>query len=151
MLISLMTNVSPVNVVNKNVSIKQTVEGTLREPSSVVDPIVMLELDFNPSLCNYAIIKEFNRSYFITDWVAEGPTRWRASMHCDVLSSFWNRGLSNSTCIVGRNEYQRQDDLIDDQMYFTADSLYGVYNFPGNPMNGSGYVTIIAGAGSAKP
>ena len=150
MYISLLVNNSPANVVNKNVTIKKTVQGNLREGSSVVDPVILFELDENPTLYNYAIITEFNRSYFITDWVCERTGLWRATMHCDVLSSFWNRGISSSMCVVGRNEYQRQDDLIDDQMYFTADSLYGVYAFPNTPFNGAGYSMIVAGAGSSE-
>ena len=147
--VTLLVNKSPANMINKQVNVKKVLQGNLREGSSVVDPIILFELDENPTLFNYAYIPQFNRSYFITDWVIERTGLWRATMHCDVLTSFWDKGLSLSTCVVGRNEYQRQDDLVDDQMYFTADSLYGVYQFPATPLNTSvGYSMIVAGAGS---
>lgn len=148
MTIYLYSNGSPTNYVKKSLSESWQLDGYLREPCSVVDPTMIIETTIVPTNYNYAYIPQFGRYYFVTEWVQESQNRWRISMHCDVLSTYWSKGLSTSSCVVGRNSYKRQDDLVDEQMYFTADSLYSIYDFPSTPFSGSNgsYVLILAGS-----
>lgn len=148
MTITFYNNSSPANYVKKSLVPGVSLEGYLRGPSSVIDPVVIIEIQ-NVSGANYAYITEFGRFYFITNWVQESTGRWRCEMHCDVLSTWWSKGLNQSNIIASRNSYRRQDDLVDDMMYFTADSLYGIYEFPNKPFAqavGRNYIVMLAGA-----
>ena len=150
--LSLYINTSPKNWVHKNLISERSLTGTLRTPCSVSDPIIEVERDDNTVLdFNYAYIKEFHRYYYITDIVSNNKKLWVIHMHVDVLMSFWDAGISTSMCIVARNVAKKQLDLVDDEMYFTADNIYVQYNFPQNPFNTQivgnyrNYVLVLAG------
>lgn len=150
MTLTLYVNTSPTNFVNKTKTVISTVEGVLREGCSIVDPVLDIESSGSPGTTNYAYLSEYDRFYFVKEWVSIAKGLWRVYLHCDVLSTFWNKGISQSKCICARNSYQRQDDLVDEQMYFTADSLYAVYNFPQSPFTGNAgqrnYVVLLSGS-----
>lgn len=153
MTLTLSINTSPKNWVHKNLISLRELTGTLRSPSSVSDPVIEVERDDNTVLdFNYAYIPQFHRYYYITDIVSNNKKLWEIHMHVDVLMSFWDMGISSSMCIVGRNVAQKQLDLVDDEMYFTADSIYVQYNFPQSPFTtqiGGGnlnYVVTLAGS-----
>ncbi len=155
MTLTLMVNSSPQNYVNKKTSNKFEVTGTLRQPTSITDPVIELQIQpgISPGGYNYAYIDEFQRYYYVTDWITNSNNLWECHMHVDVLSSFWNRGLRQSPCVALRSTNKKQYDLPDAQMLFTADTLYSCFEFPKRPFSSTPerpYVMVVAGAGKSS-
>lgn len=75
-------------------STKQPSGGTayqiiLKHGCSIIRPTVSLDIGQagNPTAYNYCYIPEFNRYYFVSDWIFENRL-WTASLKVDVLASF---------------------------------------------------------------
>ena len=73
-----MYNNEPMNKIGKTPETKFTLEGTLKEESSIVDPVILIEKD-NPIEANYAYIAEFERYYYIKD-ISKSQARAPASL-----------------------------------------------------------------------
>lgn len=137
----------------KAISLVQTLTGTLRNGTSIVNPVILVELNSVPDF-NYMAILEFNRKYFVNNIVSTHNNLWEIHAHCDVLSTFWP-DIRVADCIVKRNEYKRTKDLVDSEVWVTAKSKFGVKKFPNRPLNnvddlqGKRYVMVLTGAGSA--
>lgn len=123
-------NNEPMNKITKNIgnNTKQfTCTGVLRDESSVVDPVILIE-HTNPVSANYAYIAEFRRYYYIRNWEAVRSGLWRCTMHTDVLKTF-SEGILGSPCVVSKssnrfnlylndNDYKiKQNDLISTQVF----------------------------------
>lgn len=144
-------NNSPKNKVTKDLTELFTLTGKLREGTSMVNPTIIVEKTI-PPLFNYCYIPDFYRYYFVESINNINNKLWSISLHCDVLSTYWNN-IKTCDCIVSRNEFKRINDLRDDEIWTTADSLYSVIQFPNTPFDvqtGTDirYVMILAGAGS---
>jgi len=102
--ISLMINNSPKEQLDKNTSVIQTVSGTLKEETSIIDPIIKIQGDISSfNNCNYMYIPEFNRFYFVNDLRSITYNIFEVSGHVDVLSTYKAQIRSNNA-IVRRQE-----------------------------------------------
>lgn len=101
--IELMYNGDEYNKINKNPASRLTVQGTLKEETSIVDPVVLIEYDGTLNNVNYARISEFNRWYFITDISSVRTGLWRVAMHCDVLKTY-SEAILGSSGVIARQE-----------------------------------------------
>lgn len=132
-------NNEPMNKISKNVNNEiMTLEGTLRDESSIVDPVILVECP-SPITANYAYIAAFHRYYFIRDISAfrsyEDENRvmhnlWRITMHTDVLKTF-AEGILGSPCIVaktGGNDFNLY--LPDPNYKRQQNDRYGFVEFP---------------------
>lgn len=90
-----------------------TLEGTLREATSVTTPTIILKLDDKPNF-NYVYINEFNRYYFVEDIVSIRNNLWSVSLSVDVLMSY-KLAILNCSGFVERNEFNFNSKLIDDK------------------------------------
>ena len=93
------------NKLSKTLGTGTQLTGTMRERSSLIDPVILVESATVPGW-NYAYIADFGRYYFITEIVAEQYKMFRISMHVDVLMSY--KGVKNgasSTGIYGLKPY----------------------------------------------
>lgn len=77
------------NKLNKTYTASVSLTGNLKDDTSVVDPIILV----NASLatlagCNYMYIATFGRYYYITDVVSKGANLVEVHGHCDVLKSY---------------------------------------------------------------
>ena len=151
MTINTFNNSSPNNKVIKNLTAVAELTGYLREGTSLENPVVTIESDSVPSF-NYAEIPDFNRKYFVTTIRSVTTKIWEIHMHCDVLSTYWS-SISTSECLVDRSETKRTADLVDSELWCTADSLYGVKKFSQQPLTGGTatkrFVMVVPGAGVA--
>ena len=84
----LYTNNSDNKKVGKSLSVQATINGTLREGCSMVDPVIQFsDSVVNNAIAaasNYAKIADFGRYYYITDIICVGKF-WEVHMHCDVI------------------------------------------------------------------
>ena len=142
-------NNSERNSVTKSVTTLATLTGVLREGSSIIDPIVMIEsttLTFVSA--NYCTIQEFGRSYFINDIVLVRTGLIELHCHVDVLSSFAAQIKANKGIV------KRQENRESFNLYINDGSLVAYQNpyvltepFP-NGFTGASFILVVAG-GSA--
>lgn len=99
-----------------------TVTGYLKEPCSVMNPVIAIQ-NYNfvngtvsPVQCVYAYIQEFNRYYFISDWIWNDGV-WNVRMNVDVLGS-WR------TEIGTMSEYVLRTDSTSNFNPHVSDSAY---------------------------
>ena len=144
MKITLYTNNSEKNKLEKNLTNAKEFSGNLREESSIVNPSILIQTE-NPSSYNYAYIPEFKRYYFIIDAVSVRTNIWRISLHCDVLMSFKNE-IKGTQVILSDTEVTGQTNyMAGEQWASTVKTATDIVSFP-NTMNiGGDYILITAG------
>ena len=138
-------NISEKNKIGKKLLNKLTLNGNLREESSVINPTILVEHN-NLSVYNYAYIPDFKRYYFVSEITSVRNGLWRASLKVDVLESF-KKDILNLSCIVDKQQNQSYNNYIDDGSYINrADSFVEIANYQ-NGFNSSGeFILITAGA-----
>lgn len=77
-----------------------TTQGTLREGTSIVNPVILVECTIPGFIRNYAYIPIFQRYYFITDVKSVRKNLWEISLKCDVLMTFKSGILSIRTRVL---------------------------------------------------
>lgn len=160
--IQLGTNNSAVNVVDKEFTDLFSAQGTLRGPSSIIDPVVTILLsnrDEYISACNYAYIPAFHRYYYITNIIAvEGvidttpeatpqPHQlWEFHMHVDVLMSFKDQ-IRAQSAVVARQE-STYNLMLDDGFFMTYANpklQTRLFSVP-DPFETQEFVLVVAGS-----
>lgn len=92
------------NKIQKTVTTMQSFEGKIKEPSSVVDPVILIQADLSAVAgYNYAYIPAFRRRYYINNIKSATNDTCTISLHVDVLASFVD-DLMNCAGYVERNE-----------------------------------------------
>lgn len=102
--ITLQTMTSEKNKVDKTITDIATVTGVLKDESTIVDPVVLIEANLsNLILANYMTIPAFGRSYFLHPPKSVNSNLVEISGHCDVLSSF-KAQIRTNRAIINRSE-----------------------------------------------
>ena len=78
-------NDSNTNVVNKNITLVDTVNFNLKSDNSILQPIILIK---KYTKGNYCYIKEFNRYYYITDIKLLTGGLYQLQLEIDVLMSY---------------------------------------------------------------
>lgn len=139
-----MYNNEPMNKINKTPVEKFTLTGELRDESSIVDPVILIE-HAKPIEANYAYIPEFNRYYYIKDITSVRTGLWRITMHTDVLKTF-SEGILNSPCIVAKSSSRFNLYLNDSDYKCQQNDIVMTKTFPqGFNIAGSYYVITCLG------
>lgn len=101
------------NTVTKNLDndTSVTMNGTLRSGTSLVNPTILVQSG-TTFMWNYAYIPAFNRYYFITDVQAVSFTMYEISMRCDVLMTY-REGILAQTTRVLRSQNKHNWDYTD--------------------------------------
>lgn len=144
MTITLCRNISEKNAVNKTLTELTTLTGTLREQSSIIDPVIHIEGidDFIGSM-NYAYIPEFNRYYFVTNIESVRAGLWRVSFHVDVLYTYRTQ-IRKNYAIIERNEIEYDLKLNDGLFKTQQNPRIAQFPFPSG-FNTWNFVLAVAG------
>lgn len=144
--IVLQHSASPKEKLTKNITDEITLTGTLKDGSSVTDPVVMIERSSLPLNCNYATISSFGRSYFITGFKSVTYNMWEVSLHVDVLSTYATK-IRQQVAIIGKNERSFNLYLNDSRFRCYQNPHIVVKQFPNafNPANFSLVLAVCAG------
>lgn len=143
--ITLYTNRSEMKKLDKTLELIDSVSGTLKDETSIINPVVIVRYPLESlNSCNYVVIPAFKRSYFVTDIVSPSVGLVELSCHVDVLSSFADDIRSNQAIIY------RQENLWN---LYLDDGSFKVYQnamvltkaFPSG-FPGAGFVLSVAGA-----
>ena len=87
--IMLQRNASEKNKVNKTLTTITTMTGTLKNETSIIDPIIIFEGSLpNLKNCNYCTISEFGRAYFVNNIRSVRNGLIELTCHVDVLSTY---------------------------------------------------------------
>lgn len=143
MQLNLYRNNSEPNKVGKSLTSLLSLNGTLREQTSIINPTITIETS-GPILANYAYIPQFQRYYFITDIESVKEGLWSISMRCDVLESFKNQ-IGENEAILARQEKLFNLYLKDDLATFSSESFTLYKEFPKNAFTGGFYCLITNG------
>lgn len=102
--ITLQVNNSEKERLDKNITDIATISGTLREKTSLIDPVIVIEGDLSNYVnCNYMTIQAFNRSYFINNITSVSNNLFEISAHVDVLTTYKTQIRTNDA-IIARQE-----------------------------------------------
>ncbi len=147
--IDLMYNGDEINKISKNPTSRLAVIGTLRDESSIVDPVILIEYNGDLVNVNYAHISKFNRWYFITDITSVRTGLWRVAMHCDVLKTY-SEGILGSTGVIARQE--NLYNLYLDDYFFKCyqNSMIVTKVFP-NGFGNQAFVLAMMGSEGSTP
>ena len=97
-------NQSEKNKVDKDVTTLATITGTLRQETSIIDPVFIVAGDLDDFIdVNYLTVGSFGRSYFVNNIRSVRSGMVELTCHVDVLSSFAAQIRTNSA-IIRRQE-----------------------------------------------
>lgn len=142
--ITLYRNESEVNKVGKNLTTLFTVSGTLKEETSIINPVFLLDIPISDlKLANYISVPEFSRLYFIQDIVSVTRSLTEVSCHVDVLESFKDEIKANKA-IIFRQENEWNLYLNDGVLEVYQNPIVTTHEFP-NGFTDESYVLTLAG------
>ncbi len=142
MTVELLWCTEPANKVTKAVTSVESLTGSLRNPSSVIDPVITVARS-SPVGFNYLRIPDFNRYYFVKNVVASNTGLITISTHVDVLMSF-AADIRNCQAIVRRQE-NMYNLLLDDGIFKAyQNSKHKAIKFPVE-FNQYSYILVLAG------
>ena len=120
--ITIQRNESDDRAFNKTITTIASMSGYLRDDSSVIDPVILVEGGISTLAgANYMTISEFGRSYFITNIESVRNNLVRVTGHVDVLTTYKDAILANTGII------RRQENLWN---LYLDDGSFKVYNNP---------------------
>ena len=97
--IQLMNNSSPIEKIGKILSAGSTYSCVLKDDTSVLDPVIILQTSDNIFSFNYMYISDFGRYYYIKDIKSVNNNRWEITAHVDVLETYATAIKANSAVI----------------------------------------------------
>lgn len=146
--ITLYTNESEKNKLEKTITNSILLEGNLRDESSIINPIILISSNKEdiPYMYNYAYIPAFGRYYFITDIESVRTGIWRVSMHVDVLMSYKEQ-IKNLNVIINNSEETGANNYLSGNQWITnVKNTTSIVNFP-NGLNDNGKFILITAGG----
>lgn len=105
MTITFYANNSEEIVVNKDITQKAVLTGSLKNGADMLNPLILFS-DLDSSILeesNYAYIEEFNRYYYITGISNYRDNLWYISFHVDVLMTYKD-AIKEQTAVIARQE-----------------------------------------------
>lgn len=138
-------NSSENNRLDKTTSTVLSLSGTLKEGTSIVNPVILVEASpATLAVCNYAVISVFNnRRYFITDVQSYRNALTEVHMKCDVLSTYASQ-IRNCEALIYKQENIWNLYLDDGTFKAYQNPMLGGYEFP-NGFNTLQYILSVAG------
>lgn len=143
--ITLCINNSEKNKLGKSLSSLNIFSGSLKDETSVTNPVVLMELE-NPTGYNYAYIPEFGRYYFIDDMISVRTGLWKISMKVDVLESFKNYIRGISVILSDSTDTGKELYLMGKVWKTKIKELTNIINFPSG-LSDNGYFILITAGG----
>lgn len=146
--IKLQTNSSERIKVDKNITDVATVSGTLKDESSLINPVFVINTTFDTMAnVNYLTIDTFGRSYFITEIVLGVTGLIEVSAHVDVLSSFKTTLRQQRAIIKRQKDYYNL--MLNDGSIHAYQNPHVITRYFPNSLLTYSYVLIVAGVAYA--
>ena len=130
--------------ISKSLSGGTVLTGALREPSNIINPSILIELN-NVDNINYAYIPAFQRYYFVTEKESVRTGLFRITMHVDVLNSYASEILGLRAVAERTEETAKQSPYIADKEQRTFAYRQVQTAYMGDLSSSSLYVLVTAG------
>ena len=118
--VTLHNSSSPVEKIGKTLTAGGTYGYSLKDTTSILNPVLIIRTSDPVYNYNYLYIQEFNRYYFINDIKSVNNNVWEISAHIDVLETYKTAILANEAVI------RRQDKLFN---LYLDDPEFHVLNY----------------------
>ena len=141
--LTLYTNNSDNNVVDKDLTQQSTITGTARGEIDILNPVITLETTSPLIGVNYCYIQEFGRYYYITNITKTREGLTRITCRVDVLKTYADQ-IRAQRAIVARQENQWNLYLDDGTFKTYNNPLIITKAFPSG-FSGMSYVLVVAG------
>lgn len=145
--ITIQTNSSESNKLDKTLTDIATLTGTLRADTSIIDPVFQIEGDLSSYInANYCTVSSFGRSYFIQNIRSLRANLFEITCHVDVLSSFKTQIRTNSA-IIHKSERNWNLYLNDGSLQAQQDVSVTTHKFSAGAQFDTSwsYVLLISG------
>lgn len=144
MIIKLYTNNSEKIAVNKDITELMSLNGILRDNTSIQNPVITLNRNISELInCNYVFISDFNRYYYVNNINSVKQNLTELSLSCDVLMSF-KEDILKQTAIIKKQQGLWNLYIDDGSFSAQQNSRIQVKSFP-NKIVGESYVLVLAG------
>lgn len=149
----LQRNNSNPNVVSKSITDIALATGTLRDQTSIINPVIIIDSVLTESFVaqiNYAYIEAFKRHYYVTDIRSIGYRLWEIDMHVDVLMTYGPQ-IRQQTGLVERQQYI-WNVYLDDGSFPAYQQVQVQKKLFSNetPFETQSFVLVIAGPGGSS-
>lgn len=115
MKIQLYNTISPRERVTKTITaVGSPLTGTIKEESSIIDPVVKVSFEALPE-ANYMYIEDFKRFYYINNIVCDYDGIFEIQAHVDVLMS--NAGIIRKQKAIVAKQQNRYNLYLNDPDY----------------------------------
>lgn len=129
--------------VTKNLVLCGSGNVTIKNPCSVVDPILIVSREtFNGA--NYFSIPEFKRQYFITNIVNISNNLVEITGHCDVLCSDVET-LKQNYATINKSQNNQNFYINDGSIPGECRKNISIYNFPEGFSDDGEYILVVSG------
>lgn len=142
--LELLVNISERNKMTKSLQTGPVLSGSLREGSSILDPVVLVEAGTLTGY-NYAHIPIFGRYYYITDIVSVRTGLWEISMHTDPLMTYRSQLMDVSVILDTSTQTGADEYLTGPQWVARAKESTTVIPFPSGLAQDGEFILITAG------
>lgn len=138
-------NASDSRVINKVLVGGKSYNGVLRDSSSIMTPIVLIESD-EILRYNYCYIPDFQRYYSIVSIEAQRTNLFRVAMSVDVLMSFRGDIMTFPVIVDKQSMLENGDEYIDDGSLVTDNVMFTrIHAFESGFNDNPEYILITAG------
>lgn len=142
--IVLSVNNSENNKIQKDITTGETLSGTLRNESNVINPVILISAE-NPTNYNYCYIEEFKRYYYIKDFTSVRTGIWQLFLQCDVLMSFASEILACSAILNETTENKKNYYLNGRNWITNVKDKTNIITFDNGLLDTGEFILITAG------
>lgn len=100
----------------------------LKDQSGVLDPVIELQTQADPSAFNYLHIPEFGRYYWLREWTYYRGA-WTGSFYVDPMAS-WKAGIGAQTLYVYRSSAAWDGKIVDNYYPMNTKVSYAKQDIP---------------------
>ena len=144
--VTLYNSASPVEKIGKTLTAGGSYSCTLKDTTSVLNPLLIVRTSDPVYNYNYLYIQEFGRYYFINDIRSVNNNVWEISAHVDVLETYKTAILANSA-VIKRQASQYNLYLDDPDFHAYNYERIQTLKFPANTFNKNlNYVLVVNGS-----
>lgn len=131
------------NKIDKTLTNEIVLNGTLKDETSVINPIILIEAN-NLTQYNYCYIPLFKRYYFIKDITVVRNNLFRLFLDIDVLMSYKDEIL-NLDCIVNKQENNSTPYINDNSRIYENRNFTSIINFRNGFDDDGNFILMTAG------
>ena len=143
--IILQQSMSAPEVMDKSLFNVAELTGTLKDPTSLIDPVILVESEHNNiMMANYLRIQQFGRYYYINNIRSIRSGLYELSCHVDVLMS-WRSMIRRNKAIIHRSENNYELNLDDGSIKVNNNPIIQTKSFPSGFTTSIEFILAVAG------